>query len=153
MFDWNGTLSSGLIAGGQISTQAVSQLFEGVPETLKALHEKGIMLGIATAASNREIQFELEVHEIAQYFTVIMTADSGPLKPHPFAILEAMSETGVSADKTLMVGDTTGDILLGKNAGATSYGVNYGLRSGDELFAAGAEKVLGDIRELLPILA
>ena len=149
MFDWNGTLSSGLIAAGQISSSPVSELFDGVPEALKTLHDQGKFLGIATAASNREIQFELEVHDIAKYFTVVMTADHGPLKPHPFALLEAMKETGTEPGQTCMIGDTNRDMLLAKNAGVTAIGVTYGLRSGDDLIASGADYTIDNLGELL----
>ena len=41
-------------------------------------------------------------------------------------LLELMAELGVAAERTLMIGDTTHDLLLASNAGAASLGVGYG---------------------------
>jgi phosphoglycolate phosphatase len=44
-----------------------------------------------------------------------------------------MNDLGVTAERTLMVGDTTHDLQLAKNAGAQSIGVTYGAHTRDKL--------------------
>ena len=41
-------------------------------------------------------------------------------------LIELMAELGVSPARTLMIGDTTHDLLLASNAGTASVGVSYG---------------------------
>ena len=41
---------------------------------------------------------------------------------------ELMKQLGVSADKTLMIGDTASDMLLAQNAGVDAVAALYGLQ-------------------------
>ncbi len=49
-------------------------------------------------------------------------------KPDPEGLTRIMNELGFAPDRTLMVGDSSVDILTARNARATSAGVTYGLR-------------------------
>jgi phosphoglycolate phosphatase len=153
MFDWNGTLSSGLTAKDMLIDQVplgrVTSLFPGVKEVLEALVSRGILLGIATAASRFEIEYELQIHELFDLFEFVFTADDGPVKPNPFALLQAMEKSQISSRKTLMVGDTHRDILMAKHAKISALGVSYGVQSEAELCEAGAIYVISEIQELL----
>jgi phosphoglycolate phosphatase len=50
-------------------------------------------------------------------------------------LLELMREFGVEPERTLMIGDTTHDLQLAKNAGTASVGVSFGAHE-PESFAA-----------------
>ena len=52
----------------------------------------------------------------------------------------------------VMVGDTTFDILMARNAGTPSVGVSWGVHPPQELRAAGADHIVEAINELLPVL-
>jgi phosphoglycolate phosphatase len=62
-----------------------------------------------------------------------------------------MADMGFSADETLVVGDMPVDILMGKGAGARTCAVTYGNASREDLAAAGADFIIDDFSELLPI--
>ena len=66
----------------------------------------------------------------------------------PDAITKIMTESGVPADRTAMVGDGTTDIRAGKAAGAMTCAVTYGFRSEEELRKAGPDLVVHDFWEL-----
>ena len=149
MFDWNGTLSSGMIAKGEISLERITELFPGVIATLEALNFRKIKLGIATAASSFEMDHELQSHGIKHLFQCVYTAGSGPVKPNPFALVHAMEALNIPPEKTLMVGDTYRDILMAKNANVSAVGVSHGLYTAPELREAGADNVISEIGELV----
>jgi phosphoglycolate phosphatase len=47
-------------------------------------------------------------------------------KPDPLGVLTVLQETGVAADETVMIGDSSVDVLTGRNAGLWTCGVTYG---------------------------
>jgi phosphoglycolate phosphatase len=47
-------------------------------------------------------------------------------KPHPLMLQELMAELGTTPARTLMIGDTTHDLLLARNAGTPRVAVSFG---------------------------
>jgi phosphoglycolate phosphatase len=47
-------------------------------------------------------------------------------KPDPLGVRTIMQETGVAADEALIIGDSSVDVLTGRNAGLWTCGVTYG---------------------------
>lgn len=128
-------------------------LFEGVRETIAALDLPEIWLGIATGKNRRGLLHSLERHGLHHHFATLKTADDGPSKPHPEILQQAMNETGVAPEHTVMIGDTTYDMLLAKNAGARGIGVSWGYHGNAELLANGASQVVESFGELLDALS
>lgn len=128
-------------------------LFEGARETISALDVPEVWLGIATGKNRRGLLHSLEYHGLHQHFATLKTADDGPSKPHPEILHQAMAETGVEPENTVMIGDTTYDMLLARNAGAEAIGVSWGYHGADELLANGAARVVNSFSELLDALA
>lgn len=127
-------------------------LFPGVRETLAALDQPEILLGIATGKNRRGLLHSLECHGLADRFATLKTADDGPGKPHPEILELAMAELGVQADDTVMIGDTSYDMALARNAGAQGIGVAWGYHEPHELQAAGASQVVESFAELQALL-
>ena len=128
-------------------------LFDGMDETVRALHADGWQLGIATGKSDRGLRSTLAVHGIDALFATLQTADRHPSKPHPAMLLAAMDEALAEPSDTVMIGDTTYDMEMAQVAGARAIGVAWGYHSPDELLKAGAEAVAGSPRELLALLS
>jgi phosphoglycolate phosphatase len=127
-------------------------LFPGTRELLDSLHARGFLLGVATGKAMRGLRFVLEQHRLADRFATLQTADLHPSKPHPAMVLAAMAETGVPAAATMVVGDTTFDVLMARAAGALPIGVSWGNHPAEELVAAGAVRVLDRFDELHGLL-
>jgi phosphoglycolate phosphatase len=120
-------------------------LYPGVRETLVALAgEPGTLLGVATGKSRRGLAAVLDREGLADIFVTLQTADTHPSKPHPAMLMAAMAEAGVGASRTLMVGDTTYDMTMARDAGARAIGVGWGYHPVADLEAAGAHRVLAD---------
>jgi phosphoglycolate phosphatase len=47
-------------------------------------------------------------------------------KPDPLGVRTVLEETGVAADEALIIGDSSIDVLTGRNAGLWTCGVKYG---------------------------
>lgn len=101
-------------------------LFEGAAGLVQALGEAGHLLAIATGKSRKGLDRALGQSGLGALFQATRCADECHSKPHPQMLEELMDEFGVSPATTLMIGDTTHDLLMAKNAGTGAVGVAYG---------------------------
>jgi phosphoglycolate phosphatase len=124
-------------------------LFPGIPDLLDALESRGVVLGIATGKIERALILTLERHGLLSRFATLQTADKAPAKPDPAMLVRAMAEVGAAPERTVMIGDSAYDILMGRNAGTATVGVVWGQNNADELAAAGAEFLARSAGEIL----
>jgi phosphoglycolate phosphatase len=127
-------------------------LYPGIRDTLAVLETAGVLLGIATGKGRRGLALTLGRHDLERYFVTVQTADDNPGKPNPDMLLRAMADVGVGAAMTMMVGDTTFDMIMARNAGVVGIGVGWGYHGPDELQAAGAAVVVETGPALAPAL-
>jgi phosphoglycolate phosphatase len=125
-----------------------SPLFAGAVAALDALERAGYLLGVATGKGRRGLVQVLDKHGLAARFVTLQTADDGPGKPNPGMLLSAMAEAGAVPDSTVMIGDTTFDVLMACNAKVAPVGVAWGYHDPAELIAAGAAEIAGDFAAL-----
>lgn len=124
-------------------------LFPGARETLDFLATwPDTLLGIATGKGLNGVHRLTQLHGIADKFVTLQTPDHNPSKPHPGMMLRAMAETGADKRDTVIIGDTTFDIEMGKSAGTKAIGVTWGHHDNDELIAAGADILVDSYAEL-----
>ena len=128
-----------------------SPLYPGAIDALKALHEvPEILLGIATGKSRRGLDKLIEGHGLEGLFVTQQVADFHPSKPHPSMILQAMTDAGVTADNTVMIGDTSFDMDMALAAGVRGIGVNWGYHGREKL--GNADHIIDDFFDLLPAI-
>jgi len=101
-------------------------LFNGVLELLAGLKQRNHLLAVATGKSRRGLDDALQAVELKGLFHASRTADQTAGKPDPLMLHELMEELNVTPERTLMIGDTTHDLLMAQNAGCASVGVSYG---------------------------
>lgn len=101
-------------------------LFHGTLPLLQMLRERGHLLTVATGKSRRGLNEALHSAQLRGVFDGSRTADETAGKPHPLMLQELMAELDVPPERVLMIGDTTHDLLMARNAGCASVGVSYG---------------------------
>lgn len=132
-----------------ISAEGREGLFPGAREALDVLKARAdILLGIATGKGLSGVHRLTDLHGIAGHFVTLQTPDHNPSKPHPGMMLRAMAETGAEPQDTVIIGDTTFDMEMGKSAGTKAIGVTWGYHHPDELRAAGADILVKDYADL-----
>jgi phosphoglycolate phosphatase len=129
------------------------ELFPGSREVLEHLHQEGYLLAVATAKSRRGLDQDLEATGLGSFFDATRTVDEARSKPHPQMILDTLEELGVAASRTLMVGDTSHDMLMARNAGTDGAAVLTGSHGRSELAEASPRVYFNDLIELPPWLA
>ena len=125
-------------------------LYPGIHELLDQLEADGWLLGIATGKGRPGLSRTLEVHGLEGRFVTQQTADVAQGKPHPDMLHRAGRETGVDLQRVIMIGDTSYDILMARNAGVVAVGVAWGYHPIDELRAAGADAIVDHASEIHP---
>ena len=108
-------------------------LFEGARETIAELHGAGYWLGVATGKSHAGLSRAMESTGMKSYFHATRTADQTLSKPDPAMLFELMDELGTSAGRTLMVGDTTHDLLMAQNAKVDAVAMGHGAHPPEQL--------------------
>jgi len=109
-----------------LARDATSTLFPGAAETVRALHESGHLLAVATGKSRRGLDRALAATGLLGYFHATRCADEGHSKPHPGMLRYLMTQLGVAGERTLMIGDTTHDMEMAHAAGVPRLGAAYG---------------------------
>jgi phosphoglycolate phosphatase len=112
-----------------------TELFGGVRAMLENLRDEGYLLAVATGKSRVGLNRALDESRLTSLFDGTRCADQTFSKPHPAMLHELMRELGQDLNRTVMVGDTTHDLQMAKNAGVASIGVTYGAHPAKSLHA------------------
>ncbi len=123
-------------------------LFAGVREMLDELEAAGCLLAIATGKTRAGLDRALAQQGVAHRFVATRCADESPPKPHPGMLLHLMERVGVDPEATLMIGDTTHDLELARNAGVAALAVTYGAHESAGLAHFGPLATLHSTAEL-----
>lgn len=123
-------------------------LFGGVLEMLADLKVRHHWLTVATGKSRRGLDEVLQTVELKGMFDGSRTADETAGKPNPRMLHELMREFGVDAERVLMIGDTTHDLQMARNAGCPSVGVSYGAHEPEAFQVLAPLHVAHSVREL-----
>ena len=137
-----------------------NKMYEGIPELLKALSEKGVKNAIASSKPTVFIHQILEHFGIKQYFDVIVGSElDGRRDTKEEVVEEALRQLGImemdeAKKKTFcaMIGDRKFDIQGAKAHGLTGIGVGFGFAEEGELEAEGADYVVETVEELQKLL-
>jgi phosphoglycolate phosphatase len=130
--------------------EVAATLYPGARDVLQTLHgREDFLLGTATGKAMRGLRVAYDAHNLNGIFVTHQTADLHPSKPHPSMIEAALSETGVAAADAVMIGDTSYDLEMAKNAGVHAIGVSWGYQPRARLLSAGACTVVDGYEHLI----
>lgn len=128
-------------------------LFFGARETIADLHGRGYLLAVATGKSRIGLDRAMKASGMRDYFHASRTADQTFSKPHPAMLEEIIDELGTTAERTLMIGDTTHDLQMASNAGVDAVGMTHGAHPIEQLHELHPRALLADFAELRAWLA
>lgn len=101
-------------------------LFSGVENMLIELKQSGYQLAVATGKTRSGLDKVLRGTGIGELFCITRCADETASKPHPLMLEQIMQHTGISPERTLMIGDSIHDLQMAQNAQISSIGVTCG---------------------------
>ncbi len=104
-------------------------VYEGIPEALKRIQANGAARKLAVL-SNKPVNPSRAIVEalgLAPFFVRVYGGNSFETKkPDPLGVRTLLQETGTSPENAMIVGDSSVDVLTGRNAGIATCGVTYG---------------------------
>lgn len=107
-----------------------THLFPDTLEMLENLKGQGLQLGIVTSKGKPGATRTAAFTKLDRYMDVVVTAhDVVKHKPDPEPLLAALATLHTQAGRSIFIGDSSYDILTGKNAGCRALGVTWGLDS------------------------
>ena len=131
-----------------------TRAYDGIDSLLDALEARGVPTGVLSnkphAATVELVRGLFPRHPFTR---VLGTREERTKKPDPSGALEIASAMGLSAGEIFFVGDTPVDVETAARAGMISVGALWGMRSREELEAAGAQHLIAVPDELLPLLS
>ncbi len=127
-----------------------TQPFPEIRKLVKKLHQKGVMLAVAS----NKFQEGTE-HLIKEFFpeipfvAVLGNRPNFPLKPDPEVVGEVLRRSGAKREETVMVGDSDTDMETAVNGGIGGIAVSWGYRNMADVPGL---KVAKSAEELLKII-
>lgn len=101
-------------------------LFPEVREMLADLRARGHHLAVATGKSRAGLNRVMQDTSLEGAFDATRCADETRSKPDPAMLFELLAHFDADPARTLMIGDTTHDLLMARQAGTQALGVTYG---------------------------
>jgi len=111
---------------------------------------------MAIVSSKRTVQVErvLEHLQCRSYFDEVLGAqDVENHKPHPEGVQTTFRRLGIKASDAVVVGDSTYDLDMAKNAGVDCIGVTTGVHTRQTLSATNPTFIVQKLKEILPIVS
>ena len=126
------------------------RLYEGIPEMLKALKDRGIHLAVLSNKPDRQtVKVVKEIFGDNIFDYAQGQKDGIRRKPEPDGVWYLMEQMQVSKEECLYIGDSEVDAATGKNSGLKTIGVLWGFRDRKTLETAGADHLIERPEELL----
>ena len=124
--------------------------YEGIPEMLKALKDRGLHLAVLSNKPDRQtVKVVKEIFGDNIFDYAQGQKDGIRRKPAPDGVWYLMEQMQVSKEECLYIGDSEVDAATGKNAGLKTIGVLWGFRDRKTLETAGADHLIERPEELL----
>jgi phosphoglycolate phosphatase len=128
-----------------------SRPFPGVTATLARLVAAGIRLGVCTNKPDIATRRLLATLDLARYFDAVSGGDVPARKPDARHLLGVIAQLAAPPERSLMVGDSTNDVMAARNAGIPVVVVSFGYTS-TPAAQLGADALIDDFAALPGIL-
>lgn len=127
----------------------VAKPFPGVIDTLHFLHSQGYSMAVASSREHKSLQEYIDSLALQNVFGMLVGGDDVvEAKPAPGPVFAICSEMGWQTSDTLVVGDATYDILMGRNSGCMTCAVTYGNQSRRQLLSASPDYIIDNFPDL-----
>jgi len=131
-----------------------TNLLPGVVDTLKALKEKDLKIGLCTINSETSTNRILERFNIAALFDVVVSRNNvRHVKPDPEHLETALKLLRVAPGETVVVGDSRIDMRSAKELKAIAVGLPTGVSTIPQLMDSGANYIITSMSDLPRLLA
>ena len=136
----------------EMEAASTTNLQSGAIETLKELKQMDVKIGLCTTSGEKTVNYILKRFKIQDFFKVVVPRDKVKyVKPNTEQFELALKSLNVSAQTTLIVGDSIVDMQSAKDLKAVAVALPTGMSSMEQLKNNGANYVITLLTDL-PVL-
>lgn len=142
-----------------------NEVYDGIPDMLKALKDKGIILAVASSKPEPFVKDILIHFDLYEYFDVITGSLMNETRTKKEEVLEEalkrlnvpyegdlakgrLPKVHVNKSEIAMIGDRKFDVIAGRDMGLTAVGVRFGYAEEGELEAENPDFIADTVKEL-----
>ena len=130
-----------------------NRVFDGIPEALQKLKNRGYRLVIATSKPEVYSRRILEHFGLMQYFDALAGATMDHTRNTKDKVIAyGLQEFHIDPATAIMVGDREHDMLGARDNGLPALGVTFGYGARQELMDSGAKYIADSVEEMTDIL-
>jgi phosphoglycolate phosphatase len=120
---------------------------------LEELRKKGVIVTIASSKRSNLVQVVLDHHDIGHHFKMVVGAQEvSNHKPHPESVHHTLQHLAIDAEHAVVIGDSTYDLDMARNAGVDAIGVLTGVHDKDTLAKSEPRHIVNGLDEVLPLI-
>lgn len=127
--------------------------FPFLESMLKSLVDAGVLVSIASSKRKPLIDTVLVHHNLTHYFSLVVGATDVTMhKPHPESVHHTLDKLGVKLAETVVIGDSSFDLDMARNAGCDAIGVTTGVHTREHLEESEPKYIVSGLHEVLPLI-
>lgn len=120
---------------------------------LDELRSKGVIVTIASSKRSHLVKVVLDHHDISHHFKMVVGAqDVSNHKPHPESVHYLLQQLAVEPEHAVVIGDSTYDLDMARNAGVDAIGVLSGIHDHETLSKSEPRHIVNGLEEVLPLI-
>lgn len=132
---------------------AICPPFPGLNSMLDALTEAKVLISIASSKRRPLIETVLNHLDLGRYFQLVVGAnDVTNHKPHPESVHFTLGKLGIDLADSVVIGDSTYDLDMARNAGVDAIGVTTGIHTKEHLERSEPAHIVASLEEVTPII-
>jgi len=142
-----------IVESFELKAARTTEMFPGIPETLKALKEMKLKIALCTISGEKAASFLLNRFNLAHFFDAVITRESVlEVKPNPIHLEAALNALKVKPQEAVLMGDSVKDVACAKHLNVLAVGVTTGLSSNEELTRSGANYIASSANDILSLI-
>jgi len=127
--------------------------FPGLWSMLERLREADVTIAIASSKRRNLIEPVLDFHRISHHFSMLVGAqDVSNHKPHPESVHHIVNKLDVQHQQAVVIGDSTFDLEMARNAGVDAIGVTTGIHTREVLAQSEPIHIVASLEAVLPLI-
>jgi phosphoglycolate phosphatase len=131
----------------------ICPLFPGLRDMLHHLNSNNVLITIATSKRRHLVDAVVDHHGLTDHFRMIVgAADVTHHKPHPESVHITMERLRARPHEVVVIGDSTFDLDMARNAGVDAIGVTTGIHTRDLLQKSGPKHIVDGLHEVTPLI-
>jgi HAD superfamily hydrolase (TIGR01509 family) len=137
----------------EMEAASTTSLLPGAFETLKALNQMKVKIGLCTISGKKAANYILQRFKINAFFKVVVPRDRVKyVKPNPEQFELALKTLGTLPEATIIVGDSLVDMQSAKELNAIAVGLPTGFSTIEQLISYGANYIITSLIDLPEIV-